>query len=439
MDTSTHIEEYLQRLIEFKQTKDLHVAYIDERRRKELLKELTLSLGFEDSLWIQREQEAAYFFFIYDQIESDYNVNSISSKTYAHLCKHFLQKAINLDPFNEEYLQEYVKANMDKWKAEKFRKIQYLQLFNPASTESTSLQVDLSIHPDDMHLDYFTDEVIGPYVDAMVFLKDQVAHEKHFTSEVKLKELAQDAGIDSGTLGEVAREIEEMYKLVNEANDDSWLDWKKVHKAYLTADKMVGLAPYQPKILEAAIRFYGNTLWRVILDASRLTKKTDGYKEFCLAFYRKKRPNIKDKITAAQQSIDKAKELRDRYMSLPEKAFSNKSDEDRFFESIKLHHVMFRFKKFDTPMQVNAYVHAQTILHQFYHKLFKFKEQNFRFAVIVGLILYVGAALVCEFVFGNWLFIWTFIMVPGLAAAGIASLRSTFLKTNKIKINPEHI
>lgn len=439
MDTSNHIEDYLQRLIEFRQAKDIHVSYLDEKRREELLHELTLSLGFEESLWAQREQEAAFNFFIYDQIKSDYNMNILNSKTYTYLCQYFLEKAINLDPFNEEYLQDYVKPNMDKWEPEKFRKIQYLQLFNPTSTESTSLQVDLSVNPDEMHLDYFTNEVIGPYVDAMVFLKNQVAHEKHFTSEAKLKELAHEAGIDSGTLGEVKREVEEMYKLVDKANDDHWLNWKTIHKAYITADKMVDLAPYSPKILEAAIRFYGNTLWRGILDASSINNKTEGFKEFCLAFYGKKRPKIKDKVAAAQKSIDKAKALRDRYMSLPEKAFPNSSEENRFMQSIELHHIMSRFKKFETPMQVNAYVHAHTIMHHFYDNVFKFQESNFKFGLVVGLILYVASALICEFVFGSWLFIWTFIMVPGFAAAGIAALRKVIWKSTSTPIDLENI
>lgn len=437
MDTSTLIEEYLERLIQFKQAKDLHIEYLEEQRRYQLLKELTTALDFEEDVWKIREQEAGYNFFIYKQINADYNLNSESPGTFKKLCQHFLEKAVNLDPFNAVYLKEFVQHSYNKNPAPTFRKIQYLQLFSPASTESTSLQVDLSVRPEDMHYDYFTDEVIGGYVDAMVFLKEQVAHEEHFTSDEKLKDLAAQAGIDDRTLGEIKKEVEEMYALVADTYDDHWLSWNQVHKAYLTADKMVDLAPYNPKILEAGIKFYGHTLWRAILEVSLKPKKTEAYKAFCISFYGKEKPKTKEKIAAGKKAIEKAIMLADRYKALPAKVFEKKSDHEIFLEQLKLHSFRNIFRDIQTPVQVSAFVHAQHILFQAYERIWDFKEGNFKFGLYTGLGLYITSALLCQLVLGNWMFVLTFIMIPGLLAAGIASMRKVLWKRTSVPLDLE--
>ena len=435
MDTSTQIEEYLEQLIQFKQIRELHSDYLEVEQLNKLLKELTLELGFNEDLWQQSREQALHSFIVFNTIEDDYNLSSENERIHTEMCIHFLMKAINLDPFNKKFLEAYITEGVNKWPVEKFRKIQYLQLFKPTSTETTALQVDLGLGQEDLNYDYFSDEVIGPFVNELVFLEEKTARESEYASEETLNDLAKQAGIDADTMKDIKNELEEMYILVDKTFDDHWLDWKKIHKALITAEKMVDLAPYDPKILETAIRFYGKTFWRSLLGAARISDKAEGYAEFCQFYFNKKRPNKKDKTQAADRSMEIAHSLTERYMALPKSAFKEQSEHEHLLEMLKAGNFRMFGRKEASPDQINAFTHAQSIMFQFYRSNFIFKIKNTTFGLIVGAILYVAAAIFSAVVLGNVHFLWTYIAVPGLMALGVAEIRRRWWKRTQIKIN----
>jgi hypothetical protein len=437
LDQETYIEDYLVRLIEFKNAKELHPGYLKKDDCKNLLKELTLSLGFEASLWKLRKRRAAYYYSIFTEIKRDYSLGSVHPKAYKALLLHFIVKTINLDPFNEEYLKTYLYENQSYWKPEKFRKIQYLQLFKPSSTETTSIQIELGIRPDDLNYDYFSDDVIGPFVNEMVFLKDIAAYEKQFTPESELKDMAKEAGIDKALLEEVNKELEEMFDVVHDTFDNHWLSWKEIHKAYLTVDKMVELSPYHPYNLEAAINFYGLTLWRALLTVDELKENSPGYKEFCLAFYGKKKPKMQERITAANDSLEKAKALVIRYNSLPKKLREKKSIDEMMQEPWNFNRIMKGMNGPKTTEQMNGFLKAQLLMSKIYSIHARFTFGNFKFALLSGLVLYIIAGLISLFVLGNLSFILTFIVLPAILAGGLVYLRNFWWKSKQLDLELE--
>ncbi|MBD3637794.1 MAG: hypothetical protein HUJ25_10605 [Crocinitomicaceae bacterium] len=435
MDTATHIEEYLEQVIQFKQTKDLHPGYKNEQERKQLLHELTIELGFDPSLWELRKEQATFYFFIFDHIQDDSDLRSTHEKSYRELCLHFIEKAINLDPYNADYLKAYLFEHQNVWTPKKFRKIQYIQLFKPTSTILTSLQVDLGIRPDELYYDYFIQDIIGPFVNEMVFLQEKGQYDIQYTPNETLKDLASQAGIDKSTLQEIKKEVDHMHDVVDNTYDNHWLNWNELHKAWLTVDRMTDLAPYRPVILEAALLFYGRTLWRSILGLNRIDAKTVGYEEFCQAFYGKTKPKRQDKIDAAIQALEKAKELEKRYVSLPSHLFQKKDMKNVFMDPLKFQRLMRHQGDLRTPVQASAFLKAESLMHNVYMQHEQIKVSNFRFSIIVGALLYLISALLCIFLFGSIHLLWTFIFIPAFAAMAISHLRLLWWKKKKLGLN----
>lgn len=415
-------EQYLERVIMFKSKKDLHDEYLEDHDREKLLNELARSLGFDAKLLEAQKEKAQYHFLIYQCLAADIHFDDISKKTYAHLTRYHLLKSIHLDPFNQESLKEYLFKPSGRKKTEKKYRIQYVQLFKPTSTEVSSLQVDLGIGPTDLPYDYLSTEIIGPFVNEMVFLNEQLKSNNSFTPKDTLEAMASEAGVDDITLKEIDTEVEEMLKLVSSTYEDYSLSWKNLHKAYMVVDKMLDLAPYNIQVLEEGIRFYGHTLWRILVDAKVPTLLIEDKKAFFKALIGEEKPSTKKRIETAKLAFEKARTLEHRFKNLPAEVFEKKDDDDFLFLK-DFRSMMRRFGDSTNINQMRAFVDAQNIMFNVYIEQMRFRRNNFIFGIGTGAILYLAAAIFSQVVLGSVHFLWTFVMIPGMAAAGIANLR----------------
>jgi len=421
MQKSNITEKYLEQLMLFKSKKEIHNEYLGEEDLDNFLKELTLELGFDGLMWFERKLEAKRQFEISQEIKNDSDLYLVSGKIQAKLRLTPLIKSLQLDPFNQEYLKEYLFNRYNEGDPERIYILQYLRLFPPSSTELINLQVDFGIGPDELNYDYFNDDTIGPYVDGLVFLKEQVNLIKENPQSDQLKAMAKDAGIDKQTLEEVEAEVQEMLSTVENATG-GWAAYDVIHKAYLTVDKMVNLAPYNREVLSSACRFYGFSLWRAFIGSSS-SKISKEKKVFFKIFFGTAKPSLKQKIEAAENSIEKGKALELRLRSLPVKDSDDTDNSEMDLTLVRL--LSGSYDEAD-PNKLRAFIDAQLILIEIYKQNMIFRKSNLLFLIIMCILMYAIGCVFSAVVIGSIHFIWTFIMVPGMIAFGIAFLRKTW-------------
>lgn len=418
--------KYLEEILKFKARKELHEGFIPAEKRAKLLFELAKELGFSKDTISQINDEARGHYSAYTMLEADSELKEKLPATVKNLLEAELLAAINSDPFNEEYLKEYIFSAYDNWKPAKEMKLRYLSLFNPSSNEFSNKMVDLGLSLQDQPLNYFEDELISPFVNELVFI-EEVNQIERSHSEADYKKIAESAGVNESEITELNEEINNLLRTVETANYGHHIHWPSMHKAVLVVDRITGLAPYNRKVIYAALYFYGKMMWRLCLDSIPLSKSTEGMKAFYQSYLGKEKPSKVEKISAAKHAMEKAKSLADQFYSLPITQIE-KSEQERIREMIEQAHAHGFNNEILDKSQVKVLVETQEIAYRLRILELEFQKKNRILGWTVGVILFI--ALLVFAILNPKLFIFSIllIMIPMFIGMGTSAIRAHFWK-----------
>lgn len=392
--------------------------YRSEEQRERLLKDLFRELDFDEELWKERKSQASHHYCVFCEIDSDSSLRSNLPITWKSIALHYLKKAIALDPFNEEYLKKYVCDTSGHWEAEKVYAQRFIELFPISSTDSTNFQVELEISHSELSYDYLRPEIVEPFIEELVFIrasKEQLSIDKKQIDEIK--SMDQSAGIDSEVQKELEQEVQEMLRLVAKSLYDHWLDWKELHKAYLAAEKLVDLVPYNPEVLLVCIRFFGDKHWRTLLNAEELKGESEHRDVFIRSVHKIEKPKKTDLFEIAQKSISKAKELHLRFASMPKQHIGK--EEDLLKRIVSRSHFQIDESEIN-PNFTAAFVEAQALSLKGHIYFISLKKRQNWLSFFVAVFLYSVSAIFCVLVLGSIHFLWTFIFIPTLFSLAIS-------------------
>lgn len=423
-------QKYLEGLLKFKAKKDLHAEFVPLKARKQLLKELAIDLGFTEEIWKSSRKIAKSHFLAFNLLNDDDQLKSKVPKKFKQKIESELLGAINLDPYNEHYLKTYVLSHYGNWKPSIELKKRYLNLFNPASSEYTEALVELGLSMNETHSEFLDDQVTGPFINALVFLRDQQEHVVSSLSKQEIKQLKDQSGLSKAEMKELSGDLKSMLDTLNDTINNHWLSFKDMHKGLLVVDRLVALAPSNPNVLHAAIYFYGHSLWRLCLGSLAIKSTAKDLQAFYNAYLGKEKPSKKERLAAAKMAFEKATILEQQFMRLPKQLFKKDDNDDwrpQFSpSSFKIRQIMqgqdldHNFIK--TFMSIEEWNFESEI------KLFEFKQKNLIFGIILGLILLSLTAYVSYYYLQNlWLLI-NFGVIPILAATWIMHLRELWWK-----------
>lgn len=430
-------QKYLEGLLKFKAKKDFHSEFVPLKKRQQLLKELALDLGFSKEIWKTSRQVAKNHFIAYELLKQNDGLKDKLPKVYAEKIINELKQAIDLDPYNEEYLKTYVSAHYGIWTPDIDLKKRYLNLFNPASAEYTEVMVELGLSINNVDSEFLDDKVTGPFINALVFLRDHPKETASSLSEKDIKQLNDLSGLDKNELKELSSDVKGMLDTLHNTINNHWLTVKDMHKAVLVVDRLVSLAPSDPTVLHAAIYFYGHSLWRFCLNSLKVKSTPTDLKAFYGAYLGIEKPNSKQKLDAAISAFEKAKHLEQQFMKLPAELFKEPDKDDwraRFMQP--------------SSFKIRQIMHGQRLSHSFIKtfmtseqwnfdqekRWYEFSRKNTIFGIVSGIILMLICALLCYLNDWSYMLLVNFSIVPFFAAFGLTYLREMWWK-NKLKYN----
>lgn len=445
------VEKYLTRVILFKEKKDLFTEYADETKRYFLLRKLFEDLDFDKDLWNVRADFAKQSFQIYLLLDYDYEAGRVAPKIYQALLEKYLKRAIALDPYNIEYLKAYFNGPVGNDKSDKKLAIHYISLFHPNSAEFQNLLVDLRIKSSEIVFDCLSETVTIPFIREMVFLsKKSKAEYVESQSSKELEELAATAGLDSGTIKKINDSIpgllDTVYKVVE---NNHWLDWTGVHKAVLSMDQAIDLAPYDKDVLLTALIFYGRCYWRFVLGYREI-KGNNGKDEFMEYVFGVKKPKRELQYSKALELFSKTENLKERLLRVVEKeelelAKNIKKRAEYYIPDLggamnghlRLKRKMwFRFDDVN-KINVNAHLDKETVVFQLCMGHFKSKKHFTKIALVIAIPIII---LICLF---SWLVLKTpfpffpFFVLAFFIPMGVLYLKEKIWQNKKMEINEE--
>lgn len=384
-------ERYLESVLVFKSAKELNDQFMTAQELGVFLKELTLSLDFNEEIFTQAKSAARQSFEVYLQIREAFLETYPPDEQLKSSVKKHLIQAVNLDPFNSLYLSHFVKENKEHWTASEDFVLRLAELIDPNSAEYVKFEIEQDFDSALITYDYFNSQTLGPYIDALIFLNLEVKETAGFSSKEQLQNLAKSGGVDHKTLKAIDVEVKQMLNIVEDTLDNHWLKWKELLTAYKMVDKMVDLAPYHPNVLAAAIKFKGDVMWRVAFGQLKIKDETlNDKKQFFRELNLSMNFGFQKKLEFALRSFKEAEELAQRFLALPIELFElqNQDFKSKLIRGeIKVSQV--RFRQENNPNSISTYINGQRELFKIHSKKHNFKKKNKLLMIYFGII--VGA------------------------------------------------
>ncbi len=320
MLSSDITSKFLERVILFKSKNDSG-DFLESASRDKLIDKLLNELDFDQELIENRKKIAHHYFRKFKLLSDDEAFKKHAPIVHYKQSTRLINKALGLDPFNEEFLKEYLFDNWKTWDVDEVHKNRILKIVHPNTTDFQDYLVDLKMSSNSVIYDYLSEDITSALINEAVFVTEEINREEKTTEDQgdELRNIALDAGIDDETLKQINQELPEFIKSAEKVFDNHWLNWKVSHKATLSMEKALDFAPYNPRVLNAGIRFYGSFFWRLILGYQEIKGDKESKKAFFKQIFGKENPSPNEKWNVAKEAFAKALELEERYIKFASK------------------------------------------------------------------------------------------------------------------------
>ncbi|MEM9983221.1 MAG: hypothetical protein AAF734_12055, partial [Bacteroidota bacterium] len=241
----------------------------------------------------------------------------------------YLKKALALDPYNEDFLEVYVDKSND-WEVAESYQYRYLALFNPNSSKYQELSLDFDLHNDTLEIDYMQEEVITTLIEAIIDLEQKHTYQdfKEENDAEMFQQIIQEVGVEKETV--------QMLEEVLPGHLETILKgfrgeerWDNILTIYLSVEKVLAIAPYNPLVLLITTFFYASVYPRILLQFhinSDLAYKSEKLEIFFQAVFHKTQLSKKERLEEAKKSFQKSIQLKERYSKMVAAMLSHKEE-----------------------------------------------------------------------------------------------------------------
>ncbi len=313
------LNNYLQQVLKLKQQQYKHGNYLNAQQREALLAEVLTDVGFTADMNHLRKKKAEQAFYAYEFLKSDDVMRRRFSKIYQKYCQKYLKKALALDPYNEDFLEAYIDKSND-WKIAESYQYRYLALFNPNSSKYQTLILDLGLHNNEPTIDYLPEGLVSSLMEAMLDLAPtDVSKDTKPLQEAEIfREVIQEVGVEQETIQTLEEVLPgHLTTIIRGLRGER--NWEGILKIYMSTEKVLAIAPYEPIVLLLTTFFYASVYPRILLSFHQNTDligKTDTMNTFFKTVFNKTQLNEKERVEEAKKSFQKSVQLKERYSKI---------------------------------------------------------------------------------------------------------------------------